>query len=168
MPAPNLRIDRFLQPGEVALGRASHHLSTLLGSCVSITLWHPGRRVGAMSHFLLAQRDRSGPQGAAALDARYGDEALCLMVDAMHRAGAPPGQCEAKLFGGGNMFPGAAGPAPVGRQNGEAARRLLRAHGIAVVAESLFGVGHRQLRFDVGSGEVWVRQVGIVAPRAAA
>ena len=43
----------FLLPGEHFTGDARHRISTLLGSCVSITLWHPQLQVGAMSHFLL-------------------------------------------------------------------------------------------------------------------
>lgn len=31
--------------------------------------------------------------------------------------------------------------------------------GIEVVSESLFGEGHRQIAFDVGTGHVWSRQV---------
>jgi chemotaxis protein CheD len=58
------------------------------------------------------------------------------------------------------MFPGqkAAG-VPVGRRNGEAARQLLLAHGIELVSESLFGDGHRQIVFDVATGDVWARQL---------
>ena len=40
-----------------------------------------------------------------------------------------------------------------------AARDLLQAHGIEIVSESLFGDGHRQIAFDVGTGHVWARQV---------
>jgi chemotaxis protein CheD len=47
----------------------------------------------------------------------------------------------------------------VGRRNGEAARKLLKAHGIEVVSESLFGDGHRQIAFDIASGDVWARQL---------
>ena len=44
-----------------------------------------------------------------------------------------------------------------GRRNGEAARELLAEHGIEVLSENLFGNGHRQIVFDVGTGDVWVR-----------
>lgn len=47
----------------------------------------------------------------------------------------------------------------IGRKNGETARRLLRSHGIGLVSENLFGIGHRQILFDISSGDVWVRQV---------
>ena len=30
---------------------------------------------------------------------------------------------------------------------------------LEVISESLFGEGHRQIAFDIGSGNVWVRQV---------
>ena len=54
-------IDVFLMPGEHFVGDARHRIRTLLGSCVSITLWHPQRRVGAMSHFLLTVGDNGEP-----------------------------------------------------------------------------------------------------------
>ena len=151
-------IDIFLQPGECYVGDADCRIRTLLGSCVSVTLWHPAMRIGAMSHFLLAER---GAEGAFALDGRYGEEAMRLMLRELVRAGVDPMQCEAKIFGGGDMFPGTmrSGALNIGRKNGEKARRLLRGFGFRIVSESLFGIGHRQIIFDVASGDVWARQV---------
>jgi chemotaxis protein CheD len=158
----------YLQPGEYFVGDASHRIRTLLGSCVSVTLWSPAGRVGAMSHFLLAARGgTSGFEASthaplpATLDGRYGDEALRLMLAELARKNVKGPQCEAKIFGGGDMFPArqTTGPLAIGRRNGEAARRLLQSHGIEVISESLFGDGHRQIVFDVASGHVWSRQV---------
>lgn len=153
-------IDIFLQPGEYFVGDSSFKIRTMLGSCVSITLWHPGKRMGAMSHFLLPTRNVLEREPHA-LDARYGDEALALMLDELAQAGVVPSQCQAKIFGGGNMFPGQSRPdgMHIGRRNGEAAREMLQAHGIPVVSESLFGIGHRQIIFDVSTGDVWAYQV---------
>jgi chemotaxis protein CheD len=47
----------------------------------------------------------------------------------------------------------------VGRRNGEGALDELRAHGIRIVSESLYGSGHRQVIFDIATGHVWSRQV---------
>jgi chemotaxis protein CheD len=147
----------FLKPGQYFVGNAGHRIRTVLGSCVSVTLWSPLQRVGAMSHFLLATRSGATPQ---ALDARYGDEALQLMLLELARLGVAAAQCQAKIFGGGEMFPQRmAGALAVGRRNGEAARGLLLQRGIEAVSESLFGEGHRQIVFDVASGHVWSRQV---------
>lgn len=154
--APQRRTEVFLQPGEYAVGKAGCRISTVLGSCVSITLWHPQQRVGAMSHFLLPRRE---PEGALAPDGRYGEEAMWLMLRALARLEVDVAGCQAKIFGGGNMFPAHAAPAPIGHKNGEAARALVRACGIGIVAEHLFGSGHRQIRFDVATGNVWARQL---------
>lgn len=161
-PSPAPPIDVFLKPGEYFVGDAAHRIRTLLGSCVSVTLWSPLRRVGAMSHFLLAERGRAARAGHE-LDGRYGDEALRLMLDELARVEVLPGQCQAKIFGGGEMFPDqqTSGFMAIGRRNGEAARELLQAHGIEVVSESLFGTGHRQIVFEVSSGHVWSRQIGL-------
>lgn len=152
-------VDIFLQPGEHFVGDANYRIRTLLGSCVSITLWHPVRRIGAMSHFLLARR---GGGRSSGLDGRYGEEAMLLMRDELSHMDVDPAECRAKIFGGGDMFPHHArkNVTKVGQKNGEAARSLLQAHGIPIVSESLFGVGHRQIFFNIGSGDVWARQLG--------
>ena len=145
----------FLMPGEHFTGDARHRISTLLGSCVSITLWHPQLRLGAMSHFLLPG---SGAEHRQARTARYGADALSMMMNDLRMRGAEPTECEAKVFGGGVMFDGPEGPGnDIGRRNGESARAMLAEHRIRIVSESLFDAGHRRIVFTVSNGEVWVR-----------
>jgi chemotaxis protein CheD len=156
-------VEVFVQPGELFVGDASFRPRTLLGSCVSITLWQPQRRCGGMSHFLLPSRGLGPVQalGSTRLDGRYGDEALESMLRQLSGWGVSAAQCEAKIFGGGDMFPERQ-PAPalqVGQRNGLAARALLQQAGIRVVSESLFGIGHRQIIFDLATGAVWSHQV---------
>ncbi|SNT10901.1 chemotaxis protein CheD [Noviherbaspirillum humi] len=150
-------IDIFLQPGEYFVGGEDFSIRTLLGSCVSITLWHPRLRIGAMSHYLLPAplNMRCG-----APDARYGEDAMALMAAELQRLGAALQECEGKIFGGASMFPEQRDiNFQIGRRNGETARRLLQAHGIPVVSQSLYGEGHRQIVFDIATGHVWSRQV---------
>ena len=158
MGGPDSVVELFLMPGEYIVGDEGYRIRTLLGSCVSITLWHPALRIGAMSHFLLA----SGGLGAACQqDARYGDGALFLMMRELTRVGVPLTQCQAKIFGGGNMFPQhlSTVASNVGQKNGETAHALLRSQNIPVVSEHLYGDGHRQIIFDIFSGDVWSRQI---------
>ncbi len=153
----------ILAPGDYFIGDERYRVRTLLGSCVSITLWHPQRRIGAMSHYLLAQRPERPERsqgGALGLDARYGTEAMRLMIHGLMRRGLQPEDCEAKVFGGAHMFPAQEGrwPEHVGQRNGNTAVSLLREWGIALVASCLFGYGHRTVIFDIATGEVWARQ----------
>jgi chemotaxis protein CheD len=154
----------FLQPGDWFVANADYQISTLLGSCVSITLWHPSTQTGGMSHFLLPTRGSAPKDGEP--DGRYGDEALQLMLDKLAESGVLASQCQAKIFGGGNMFPGQSreGTIYVGQRNGHAARNLLLKNNIPVVSECLFGIGHRQVIFDVARGDVWSRQTRPTGP----
>ncbi len=148
-------IDIFLQPGDYFVGDGSFRVRTLLGSCVSITLWHPATGLGAMSHFLLP-----GRSGHDIPDARYGEDALALMITELRRFGVRAGDCVAKVFGGGNMFPSRLRNRPgIGSQNGEEAKRLLASYGIELSAQCLFGTGHRQIMFEIATGDVWSRQI---------
>ena len=158
--APAATIDLFLQPGEIFVGNREFRVRTLLGSCVSFTLWHPHLRIGAMSHCLLAGGPAGRP-GLAPRDARYCDDAFFLMTAGLAEHGVNVRECDAKLFGGGQMFAPAAGraPAPIGISNGQYARHMLRAAGVRVRAEHLFGQGRRQIVFDIRDGAVWVRHV---------
>ncbi len=147
-----------LMPGQYAVGTADSRIHTLLGSCVSITLWDSVRRIGAMSHFLLSRSGATKP--GAQLDSRYGEDALTLMLLDLAALGVAPADCEAKIFGGATMFPAleARRGDGVGRQNGAIAQQQLREHGIRIASESLYGLGHRRIVFNVGSGAVWARQ----------
>ncbi len=148
-------IDIFLNPGDYFVGDASFRVRTLLGSCVSITLWHPRSAVGAMSHFLLPGRSPNGEP-----DARYAEDALALMLAELRGCGVRGSECEAKIFGGGDMFPGQRRSGlSIGQQNGAAARALLEAHTIRVASQCLYGAGHRQIMFEIASGDVWSRQI---------
>jgi chemotaxis protein CheD len=157
MPDLHKTKEVFLQPGEFFVGNEDYRVRTVLGSCVSITIWHPAMRTGAMSHFLLPSRGRAK---AVPPDGRYADEALWLMLHELALRDVPQTQCEAKIFGGGNMFPlhGQRNRMKVGENNGRAARTLLTACGIPIVSESLFGEGHRHIIFDIRTGDVWSRQ----------
>ncbi|HUY03558.1 MAG TPA: chemotaxis protein CheD [Rhodocyclaceae bacterium] len=131
----------------------------MLGSCVSITLWHRERRLGGMCHYLLPSRKEAR---ALAPDGRYGDEAMRLLERAMHDAGTVPAEYQAKIFGGGRMFSGkrwSQDVLDIGTRNIEAARRLLHQHGMATASEHLAGIGHRSIVFDISSGDVWVRHM---------
>ena len=144
----------FLNPGEFHFGEGKTRISTLLGSCVSITLWHPRRRIGRMCHYLLTERVRSEN---AALDGRFGSEAFGLFLRHVDAAGTRPCEYQAKLFGGGNMFTGRPGSRiEIGPRNVGYGRQWLASRHIAPDAEHVGGSGRRKLHFDLWSGDAWL------------
>ncbi len=146
-------IDIFLHPGEWYFGDRDTRILTTLGSCVAVTLWHPELKIGGMCHYMLPG---AGPPEA--LNARYGEDALQLLVAEVQRLNSLPEDYEAKLFGGASMFEVGPGGSSVARQNIKAAEALTRQYGLNVIARSLGGSGYRQLVFNISSGDVWMRQ----------
>ena len=157
-------LEVFLHPGDFHFGHAETRIVTLLGSCVSITVWHPHLRVGGMCHFMLPSRGVI-PDGED-FDGRYGDEAMLLLLRHIRQTGAPPGDFHAKLFGGANMFALQCqrDEANVGERNLEMAESLLARHEIPLKARHVGGDGHRKLMFDVWSGDVWLKHQPLDMP----
>ena len=140
----------FLEPGDFRFGKAPLELATLLGSCVTVTLWHQQQLIGGMCHFMLPER--SGRHSA--LDGRFATDAFQLFDRAIAKSGTEPSQYQAKLFGGGDMFPGSGFTLNVGVKNVAMAHQLLKQRGIRLLSEHSGGAGHRKLVFDLASGEV--------------
>lgn len=141
----------FLNPGDIGCGHKHEVFGTLLGSCVAITLWHPGRKIGSICHFVLptvpALRDADG---------RYGTTAFEHQKHDLIRLGVNVKQCVAKIFGGGKMFTHS-GMQDVGLRNINMARKLVTDEGLTIAAENVGGEGYRRLYFDVETGEVWIK-----------
>lgn len=155
-------VEIFLQPGEMYFAKGSVRISTLLGSCVSVSCWHPKHKVGGLSHFLLPD---AGNGHDASHSSRYANSGFELMLREIHKLGLPNKEFEFKLFGGGSMpKPAGAAHHQIGSKNVVAAKQLLNQHHLTIAAEHTGGVGYRRLMFDVWSGQVWLKYVALDLP----
>ncbi len=162
-------IEIFLQPGEMYFARDNVRISTLLGSCVSVSCWHPKYHVGGLSHFLLPDSQDGMTTGSSGTgnsgnvsSSRYANSGFELMLSEIRKLGLNNKEFEFKLFGGGAM-PKAAMSAhqQIGSQIVAAARQLLTDHQLPVAAEHTGGIGYRHLMFDIWSGQVWLKYVAL-------
>lgn len=146
-------IDIFLHPGDWYFGDRDTRIHTTLGSCIAVTVWHSELKLGGMCHYMLPGRSLDGQPNA-----RYGEDALQLLIAEIRQHGTRTDDYEAKLFGGASMFD--AGPigSSVAHRNIEAAEALAVRHGLRVIARSLGGTGYRRLFFNIADGDVWLRQ----------
>lgn len=170
MDTPQHLIEIFLQPAEWYFGDENTRIRTILGSCVSITAWHPKRRIGFMCHYMLAVRPAS--EGNK-LNPKYAEDAIAIFVREADRHHTEPKDYLIKIFGGGNMFPNSrACPSAtygclseccsnVSCRNVVTGRDILKQHGLKITAEHVGGSGHRQVVFEIWNGNVWMKHVEI-------
>ena len=158
MDAPDFYMDIFLQPGEFYFGDKETRIRTILGSCVAITVWHPKLFIGGMCHYMLPKHTR--PTNKEELDGRYAEDAMHMFLIEMKKARTLPSDYEVKIFGGGNQFPGKdVRVFAVSDKNVEIGRKLLRENNLVIKSEHMGGNGHRNIMFDLWSGDVWVKHV---------
>ncbi|MDL2226195.1 hypothetical protein LJB86_00855, partial [Deltaproteobacteria bacterium OttesenSCG-928-M10] len=123
----------FLLPGEYMVSKQPHIISTLLGSCVSVCLYHPQHHFGGMNHYMLtkgAAGERSG---------KYGEYANQVLLQFMERACGSLAGVEAMIFGGANVVGSIGSGEQIGGRNIALAREMLKKHGIRVVKEQVGG-----------------------------
>ncbi|WP_248804112.1 chemotaxis protein CheD [Pseudomonas sp. MWU13-2100] len=152
----------YLAPGSLCFRNSPTRIHTLLGSCVSMIVWHPVRKLGGISHCLLPGRRRRG----VALDGSYIDEAFEWLMRNIQGYQSEASEYQLKLFGGGEMFPGQSRDYPAGDVAGlnRAAVTTIAARlRLSPCAMDLGGTGHRSLIFDTRSGDVWVRHLSLQA-----
>lgn len=170
MKNPEHIAEIFLQPGDFYFGDRNTRIRTLLGSCISITMWHPKRLIGGMCHYMLpARRNKRIPT----LDGRYGEEAIWMFFREAVRNDTDPNDYAVKVFGGGRMFNQVAAHLPcVGRpcsevihacrnvscRNAAKGISLLKNYGFKIQSHDLGGEASRNVIFDIWSGHVWVRR----------
>ncbi len=144
--------DLVLMPGQMYFGGRAGTLRTLLGSCLAVTLWHAGRRIGGMCHFLLPSRTRKPGE---ALDGRYGDEAMEAMLGMLKLTNTQPGDYVAHLYGGADTMPeGGALRFNVGERNIEQGWKLVDQFGFQLEGIDVGEDVPRTVTLDIASGQV--------------
>ncbi len=127
-------------------------ITTLLGSCVAACIRDSNTGIGGLNHFLLP-RDRS--ENASGFSARYGVNAMEVLINEILRTGARKQDLEAKVFGAGNVI-SRAEMTNVGQQNAEFVLSYLREEGIRLLASDLGGDRARRVFYFPSTGKARV------------
>ena len=145
----------YLKPGDVLVTDTPVLVSTVLGSCVAVTMFSASRGLGAICHAMLPAN--SGREK----DLRYVDTALQHIYEKLLEYGAGS-DLVIKLFGGAqllNVGEAAADKQSVGDQNVAQAEAVLASLGLAVSARDTGGFRGRKLFFCTRSGDVYMRRM---------
>jgi chemotaxis protein CheD len=145
-------IDYYLAPGHIYLTHEPARISTVLGSCVAVSLWDAQKEYGGMAHFLypfVGDRKKA--------TAQYGNVAIKYLVEMFLEGGAKDKDMSAQIFGG--ALSSSAECAKIARENVSTARKVLRSYRIKVISEDIAGNMGRKIVYNTQRNEAIVYKV---------
>lgn len=170
----------YLKPGEMSILEMPTIVTTVLGSCVAVTLYNRRLEIAAISHALLPHcKHRVYKNNVLDLlhsacercsDAfKYVDCAVSMMIEAFSRFGIAANETQVQLFGGAKMMaaqkqPG--GREPVGLQNSNVAQKVIADHRLTLYAYDIGGAAGRKISFNTKTGHITLHKSVRNAPGA--
>jgi chemotaxis protein CheD len=145
-----------IQPGEFYATTQNEAIATVLGSCISVCIRDADLGVGGMNHFMLPLKGSIYDKESIDSDsARYGNWAMEYLINQILKAGGRRRMLEAKIFGGGNVFPSLA--PEVSEQNIKFVLQYLYNENISIKAKDLGGNVGRIVIYYPKSGRAQVK-----------
>lgn len=142
----------YLMPGNIFAHLDEYTVTTVLGSCVSVCLWDPARRLGGINHFMLPLWNGDGLASP-----RYGNIAIAKLIEKMLELGADRNNLKAKIFGGGDVLKVTSSFMNIGARNVVLAQDLLRDERIPIISADTGGQNGRKLLYNTRNGVVLVK-----------
>lgn len=128
-------------------------IATVLGSCVSVCLYDPVRRVGGMNHFMLPGEELAGMSSGSP---RYGAHAMEQLLNRVIGLGADPRALEAKVVGAGRVI---GGMQDIGKRNAAFAMEYLQERNIRIAAVEVGDIYPRKVLFAPSTGRLFVKRL---------
>ena len=141
--------DIYIHEGDIYFGNKARSVSTLLGSCVAVVIWHPLLKYGGMCHVLLP--DNKNMQCSN----RYANCAVADMIKKIKGVKSHPGEYITHVYGGGEMFTGSGNSgASIGRKNVETIVKILKHRGFKIREKDVGGQRYQKVRLNMETGHI--------------
>ena len=148
----------YLKPGDIYIAEAPTAVSTVLGSCVSVTLFNRRLGIGAICHALFPETN--GDVNGDGF--KYVDYALSKIIEKFDSMGIKLSEIETKLFGGSDIVEMNGEDrlrATVGKQNIDAAFNLIENSKLRLISSDVGGLEGRKIVFYTHTGEVFLKRL---------
>lgn len=151
----------YLKPGEVIISHNPILVSTILGSCVAVTLFSPSNKIGAICHAMYP----CNPMASDHTNVHYVDTAIAFICKKMIEY---TGKSDfiVKLFGGAKVFASSEygeTRKSIGDQNILQAKTTLAQFGMGIATSDIGGSRGRKLLFSMKTGDVYLRRLRLAS-----
>lgn len=153
----------YLHPGEVCYSEKDIVVSTVLGSCISISMYNAAIPFSGISHCQLptCKEPHNNCQNCKE-QYKYVDCTVKNMVQKFNQHGIANKDIELKLFGGADVLQTVSGKIKintVGSQNINSAIKTISEFNIKIMASDVGGERGRKLFFRSKTGEVFLNRL---------
>ncbi|TGK98810.1 chemotaxis protein CheD [Leptospira levettii] len=144
----------YLNIGETFFSNGFHEIRTILGSCVSVCLFHEQTNFSAINHILLPKVSNVKEEQKSL---RYGENSMENLISFFVKRQIPRFELKAKIFGGTQspLFPNfTAGP-----KNIQFVTEYLNYEKIPIASQDIGGEFYRKLSFHTDSFDVYITKL---------
>jgi chemotaxis protein CheD len=145
-------------PGEYYTSSEPLIIQTVLGSCISVCLFTDYDIIAGMNHFMLPKAKRD-PSDIESDSARYGMNAMEILINTLLKSGVQRKHLKAKVFGGGNILGLDNQKDRVGDNNIQFILNYLDKENIPIISNHLGGSHARKILFFVDSKKVLLKEI---------
>ena len=149
--------EEYIGPGEYYASTDDIIISTLLGSCIAVALYDISQPVGGLNHFMLPF-PKSKENSEFSTSAKYGINAMEILINAILKEGGKKNKLRAKVFGGSAVLDyKKEATYNIPRMNIEFVFRFLETEHIPVDSYSVGGSLPRKIHFFPQTAKVLMR-----------
>lgn len=150
----------YIHPGEAYFSSKPIVVSTILGSCLSITMFSSKLKFAGISHCVLPNnKDCNSDCNNCITPFRYVD---CTIVQMLKKFKIQSNDIEVKIFGGADVLKNSSKKgriSTVGRQNIKMAKETLEKNNIYISSFDVGGEFGRKIYFLTETGEVFLNRL---------
>jgi chemotaxis protein CheD len=149
----------FLKPGDLYISDIPTMVSTILGSCIAVTVFNKRLKTGGICHAMLPKSPYAEEHRAF----RYVDSSILYMLSKFEMMGIRKDEMEIKLLGGADVIDRMnEDTASIGQKNIEIALEIIRDEDLQLTISDVGGKMGRKVHFYTHTGKVLLKRINSV------
>ncbi len=153
----------YIHPGEVYFGNKDTIVSTVLGSCLTVTMNSTQIKLAGISHCMLpACPDSSNNCKYCKSVYKYVDCTVMKMLEFFKSKGIAKQHIEVKIFGGADVLMpvnNSGNTATIGFLNTRSALNIIKKLDLTLVSSDTGGTRGRRLFFHTNTGKIFIKKI---------
>lgn len=150
----------YLNPGENHFTNKPKLIKTVLGSCISVIIYHRASKYSAVTHSVMPEKNCQ-EASCFCCEPKFVDCSIRMVLTKFDELRIKRNELESKLFGGSEIhnFKTNSRMESIGTQNLKTAKRILFENKIPIVASDIGGLNGRKIIYNSATIEVFVKKL---------